>query len=244
MRHMALRVLAVAVVVFGWAWQAAAQQAVRLEFRDGTVTLSARNAPIRAILAEWARLGGATIVNADRVVGPPVTLELTDVHESQALAVLLRSVSGYMSAPRPAGSTGPSLFDRIVILPSSAAPVNPPPAAGAVQRPGVPRPGFLARPPVPPDMPEVEQDNPEPMGEPEDTATIPPQRGTPNIVRPPIQLNEDSGASENAEQPNDDVPGVTATPSNPFGVPPGSSATPGTVTPLPRGQQPGPPRPR
>ena len=32
------------------------------------VTLIAQNAPLRTILAEWASVGGSTIVNADRVV--------------------------------------------------------------------------------------------------------------------------------------------------------------------------------
>ena len=99
--------------------------AVTLQFNDGQVTLSAQNAPVRAILAEWARLGGATIVNGDRVAGPPVTLELTGVPERQALDVVLRSVAGYMVAPRRAGSQGASAFDRIMILPTSTAPRAP-----------------------------------------------------------------------------------------------------------------------
>ena len=52
-----------------------------------------------------------------RVAGAPVTLELTDVPERQALDIVLRSVAGYMLAPRRAGSPGASTFDRIMILP-------------------------------------------------------------------------------------------------------------------------------
>ena len=70
-----------------------AQQPVSVQFRAGRVTLVARNAPIRTILAEWARLGGATVVNGERVAGAPVTLELTDVPERQALDVILRGVA-------------------------------------------------------------------------------------------------------------------------------------------------------
>src|SRR5436853_5336986 len=108
---------------------ARAQQSIKLEFKDGRVSLNAQNAPLRAILSEWARLGGSTIVNGDRVAGAPVTLELVAVPERQALDTLLRSVAAYMLAPRRAGSVGASTFDRILILPTSAAPRNPQPAA-------------------------------------------------------------------------------------------------------------------
>src|SRR5687768_2788930 len=97
-------------------------QAVTLRFHDGLVTLRAQNAPLRAILAEWARLGGTTVVNAERVAGGPLTLELNGVPEAQALGILLRNVSGYMAATRAAGTPGASLYDRILILPTSSAP--------------------------------------------------------------------------------------------------------------------------
>ena len=144
---MAFRALTVTAILLGWTCAAQAQQSVRLEFNDGKVTLSARDAPLRAILGEWARLGGATVVNGDRVVGQPVTLELTAVPERQALDVLLRGVSGYMIAPRRAGSSGASMFDRILILPTSSPPSNPAPAVAT--RPGPQRPPILARPPRP-----------------------------------------------------------------------------------------------
>ena len=132
-----------------------AQQPVSVQFSAGRVTLVARNAPIRTILAEWARLGGATVVNGERVAGAPVTLELTNVPERQALDVILRGVAGYMLAPRRAGSVGASTFDRIMILPTSAAPRNPPPAAATAARPGIPRPVL-----IPPRPPEVALDAP------------------------------------------------------------------------------------
>src|SRR6266508_4323987 len=132
---------------------ARAQQSVKLEFKDGRVSLKARNAPLRTILAEWARLGGATIVNGDRVAGAPVTLEFVAVPERQALDTLLRSVAAYMLAPRRAGSVGASAFDRILILPTSAAPRNPQPVAAApasgAPRPLLPRPQVLVNPNIP-----------------------------------------------------------------------------------------------
>jgi hypothetical protein len=216
---------------------AGAQQSVALQFNAGRVTLVARNAPLRTILAEWARLGGATVVNGERVAGPAVSLELTDVPERQALDIILRGVAGYMLAPRRAGSAGSSTFDRIMILPTSAAPQNPPPAvAAAGRRPVVPRP-VIARPPeVPPDTvadTEIEDPN-------EADALSPPGNGNPvpRAVGPPV-VRQMPGAEPTEEEPDEANPGLTviSTPSNPFGRPPGSSATPGVIAPVPRPQQ-------
>ena len=70
----------------------------RLNSRTASVRLNAQNVPVSQILAEWARRGRTTIVNGERVPGPPVTLELQDVPEQQALDIVLRSVSGYLVA--------------------------------------------------------------------------------------------------------------------------------------------------
>jgi hypothetical protein len=118
--HTAIACLA---VLLGCAASSSAQ-AVSLQFNNGLVTLNAQNAPIRTILAEWSRLGGTRFVNADRIGGPPVTLELTAVSERQALEVLLRSVAGYVATQRE-GTTGVSLLDGVIILPTSA-PVRAP----------------------------------------------------------------------------------------------------------------------
>jgi hypothetical protein len=100
----------------------ASAQAVKLEFNDGRVTLVAQNAPLRTILSEWARLGGAQIVNADKVSTAPVTIELKGEPERRALDILLRGVAGYMIAARELPRAGASAFDRIMILPTSTAP--------------------------------------------------------------------------------------------------------------------------
>ena len=241
---MVFRALTVTAILLSGICAAQAQQQVRLEFDDGRVTLSARDASLRAILAEWARLGGATFVNGDRVVGQQLTLELTAVPERQALDILLRGVSGYMIAPRRAGSSGVSMFDRILILPTSTPPSNPGPAVAA--RPGPQRPPILPRPPQPVAPPgDVEQDEPESTDEQDAGATGLQQRLGDPRVRPPIQVrppDSDTTEPEETEQPNDDAPAVKPTPSNPFGVPAGSSATPG-FTAQPQGQQrPGPAR--
>lgn len=243
--------------------RAGVEQPVQLQFQGGLVTLRAQNAPLRTILAEWARLGGATIVNGDRVAGPPVTLELVGVPERQALDVVLRSVAGYMLAPRRAGAGGASAFDRIMILPTSVAPRNPPPtpAAATAPRPSpvLPRPPVIVRPPVAvPDAVAVEEpaegvqaDDPgadaapvaEPIGAP--TPGPPQPRALPPrpLVRPPVMAPIGGAGPELVpEQPEPEVAqpespaAVAPTTGNPFGIPAGSSTMPGVIAPAPRPQ--------
>jgi len=95
---------------------------VKLTIRDGRVTLSARDASLRQILAEWERVGGTRVFNRDRTPGTLLTIELTDVVESQALATLMRSAAGYAAAERLDPSTGASRYSRIVVMPGEAAP--------------------------------------------------------------------------------------------------------------------------
>ena len=45
----------------------AAGQSVKISFHGGKIDLAAENASLRAILNEWARVGGTRVVNADRV---------------------------------------------------------------------------------------------------------------------------------------------------------------------------------
>src|SRR2546422_10121338 len=84
-------------------WLAAGSTAladVQLTIRDGRGSLVAKNATGRQSLTEWARVGQTKIVNVERIPGGPITLELKDVPEEEAVRVLLRSGSGYMGAPR------------------------------------------------------------------------------------------------------------------------------------------------
>ena len=107
---------------------------VKVTIGNGRVTLVAKDVTVRQILTEWARVGQTRIINLDRVVGGPVSMELNNMPEAQALDVLLRSVSGYLAAPRPVDAANLSHFDRIVVMPTSAAPR---PAASATPAPPV-----------------------------------------------------------------------------------------------------------
>jgi len=116
--------LATALAAFVAAPAAAGE--LRLTMSNGRVTLIAHDVTVREILAEWARVGQAKIVNGEKLSGGPVTIELTDVPEARALDTVLRSAAGYVMAPRTAGTPGASLYDRILILATSRPPMMPP----------------------------------------------------------------------------------------------------------------------
>src|SRR5213596_407264 len=120
-----MRVAAIGVAAWLLAGSVAFAE-VQLSLQDGRVTLIAKDATVRQILTEWARVGQTNIVNVDRIPGGPLTLELTDVPEQQALDILLRAVSGYVAAPRAVPVANASVFDRIVVMPTTAAPAAAP----------------------------------------------------------------------------------------------------------------------
>jgi hypothetical protein len=140
---MSFRILLLAGALVAVAAVADAQAPLQLFISNGRVTLHVQNVPVRAILAEWSKVGGAKIINGEGVAGAPLTLDLEGVPERQALDIILRGVSGYVLAARQSGVAGVSMYDRIMILPTSVAPRNPPPAmagtAPGIIRPLVPR---------------------------------------------------------------------------------------------------------
>lgn len=99
---------------------------LKLTMQNGRVTIVADDVPLRQILQEWARVGQTKIVNAEKLSGPNVTLQLLDTSEKDALDVLLRSASGYIAAPRPVQMANAAFYDRVTIMPTSR-----PPAATA-----------------------------------------------------------------------------------------------------------------
>lgn len=255
----------IAIFLTGIGATASAQQpSLGLQFQNGTVSLRAQNVAVRQILAEWARVGGTRIVDGDRVSGGPVSLELTNVPEQQALDIVLRGVAGYMLAPRASASTGASVFDRILILPSSNAPraATPPPAFGTTGvRPGILMPSVPARAGLavegnpggaaPADDDDEEDEDDEdaddapagvganPMPRSPTTPPVLPPRAVPTPGMAPL-----GGIPAMIRLPPEqdaDEPGqrkAAPTPRNPFGGPAGSSL-PGVITPVPP-QQPNP----
>ena len=236
---MSFRISLIAGALVGVAAVAAAQAPLQLQISNGRVTLHAQNVPVRTILAEWSKLGGVKVINGDAVAGVPLTLDLEGVPERQALAIILRSVSGYVLAARQPGGAGASMYDRIMILPTSAAPRNPPPAVAGTA-PGIIRP---VAPRQADDQNADDQDAAQgndgvPLGRP-----VPIPRpvvggapvaapGNPPFV-PPVAVVPDG----EPQQP----PPLVVTPANPFGLPAGSSTRPGVIAPPPPAQPPRPP---
>jgi hypothetical protein len=201
----------------------AAGQSVKLSFNGGKVDLSAENASVRAILTEWGRIGGTRVVNAERIAGPPITVEFKDAYEQQALESLLRGVAGYMVGQRVVpGTPTSSGFDRIVILAVSTAP-RPAPVTPAVSRPPGPQP--LRRLPAPVQDDQNDSDENEPNAA---AAAGAPRPETPADLRRRLGQLLEADADNDADEP----PPAPSTPANPFGVTTGA-ARPGVITPVP-----------
>jgi hypothetical protein len=246
-----LSVLLVAVSVACLSAPLASAGTVTLAIRDGRVTLVARDATVRQILLEWASVGQTTIVNLDRVPGGPVNLELRDVPEGRALDSVLRSLAGYIAAPKPAGGTGASGFARIVVMPvlATVASAKAPAAGGrsAAPRGDVGRMPWNARQPDPAAegegeeeaFDEVIEEDPEALID-EEEEEAPPDPEAP--VRPPVGLRQ-PGMMPPPETAAEDLPVNTdpAAAQQPLARPyamPGTSA-PGFVPAQPQTGSPG-----
>jgi hypothetical protein len=238
---LSIRTIALTGVCFGLVSLPAAAADLKLEIRDGRVTLVATDVPARQILTEWARLGQTKIVNADKLPGTPLTLQLEDVPEAKALEIVLRNTSGHIAVPRSAAMTGSSVYDRIIIMPPSTAVVasngmSPSP------RPISP-PTQLFRPPMGDAVDD--QDPPVPMPQPgafnpggmPTSALTPGMPGyvPPPSIAPPGSIPPYPGAPMNIPnmQPQPQSPG------NPWGVSTPGATTPGSISPMPQPTQPG-----
>lgn len=148
---MARRVLFAIAVLVASALPAAAQS-ISLSLRDGRVTLVTQNATPAAILAEWARQGQMKVQDGERVPGTPLTLQLQNVPEREALDIVLRGAAGYIAAPRTGQVAGTlSRFDRVIVMATS-------PGAAAGARTASARPASMPPPgAVVPNTPMVEE---------------------------------------------------------------------------------------
>lgn len=191
----------------------AAAGELKLSINSGRVTLIATDVPLTQILQEWARVGHTRIMNGERLAGPSVTVQLVNVPEREALDVILRSASGYVAAPREQVVADASLYDRIMIMPTSAAPAAMPVATTAAAPP------VFQRPP----MPTPIDDDDEPV-----TVNVPPPTPSqmPNVPAPFANM---------PGPPTATGPGQQTTP-GPF-----LSSTPGVVVGAPGAGQPGQP---
>lgn len=202
-------------LVFALATSGVASAAVAgelsVKIANGRATVIAKDVPVRQILAEWGRVGDTKVVGAEKMAGGPISLELIDVPEKEALDILLRTAAGYMAAPRPANLAGASQFDRVLILATS----RPPAANASMTPPPFGRPGVQQIVQPPPDDDD---------GEPGDQGMPPPIMG-PNGPIQQVFPGPAVGPNGQPIGPN----GAITVPMNPNGMP----AQPATTAPLP-----------
>jgi len=218
---------------------------VTVSMHDGRVSIVAKDATLRQIMTEWARVGQTKIVNLDRIPGGPLTLELRDVTEDQALDVLMRPLSGYLAAPRAEAMANLSKFDRILVMPTVAAARATTVATSAPATPMFQPPAQTAV--FPQSQPGEQPEAAEPVG-----AEMPPGARPPVFTGfpQPQVVNPNAAPQGNFVVPAGMVPNgamppqstaPTAVPTAPFGV-----AVPGMTVPAPAaapGLGPGPPLP-
>ena len=215
------RRMVLAAVLLAATSVAAQAQTVKVEFLMGKVNLVAKDASLRAILNEWARVGGTRLVNPERLTGGPHTLELVGVPERQALDILLRDVGGYILGPRQALVAGVSAVDRLVVVTAVAGRPLPPGQGFPAPRP-TPQIGRASQ--------VLERADDDDIRDEDEDSPQPPVRGrqggpalSPGL--PPLPRTE----------PTPEAP--RPTPGNPFGVVPGA-ARPGAITPAPQAPPP------
>lgn len=229
-----MKLLACSAAAVAFLWGSTASAQVTVSIHNGLVTIVATDATTQQIIAEWARVGHAKVVNGDRIPGGPTTIELRDVPEAQALDMLLRSAAGYVAAPRPVAAANLSTFDRVVVLPTSNAPrtttVSTPP-------PAFPAPQFIPA--------SAAEEEPE---EQPDQTSAPNARGPvfnafpqqPQVINPqtgaPVTGGVPGGFPQGTvvqPQPAQQQPATFSSPSAPFG----GVAVPGMMVPAPQPEQ-------
>jgi hypothetical protein len=217
--------LAMAVALISGSATLAAAGDLKLTLSNGRATLIAQDVPLRQILDEWSRVGKTTIVNGDKLTGPPLTLQLVDRPEREVLDLLLRSASGYIAAPRNGDLADASAFERVMILPVSRGPV------GVVANTPTPfnnRPVTMQQMPI--QMPD--DDNPnvdQPQVMPPGVVTSPVPGGVPTAVPatvPGVVQTPAGSPTLTAPRPGM-LPAPPAGQPNPYGAP----TVPGTVMP-------------
>ena len=184
---------------------------LKLSINSGRATVIATDVPLTQVLQEWARVGRTRIVNAERLASAPVTVTLVDVPEKEALDIILRNASGYVAAPRAELVANESMYDRILIMPTSIAPPAMPVSTAAA----APQP--FQRPPLPTPI----DDDDEPV-----TVNVPPQPQMPTPQPAPFAVQGQqpaNGAAQTAPGPY-----LSATPGVVVGAP-GPAGAPGTV---------------
>ena len=111
-----MRKLILALLVLPLFTGTSAAAGLALSIQDGKVSIDAQDVTIRQILTEWARIGKTKIVNIERLMGGPITIKFDGVPEKQALEIVLRTVPGFVAAPRETFESNASVYSTILIM--------------------------------------------------------------------------------------------------------------------------------
>src|SRR5438552_3612485 len=122
---------------------------VQLTIQNGRVSLIAKDATIRQILAEWARIGQTKVVNVERLTGPTLILPPPRGPVFSTFPV------PQVVNPQQNGAPGAPYVQPQIVIPQADVPGQPPPAVSfpggsqpSVPSGGTPRPGMVV--PAPP----------------------------------------------------------------------------------------------
>ncbi len=220
-----MKILGFGLCLLVWVVSPVSAAGLQMSIRDGRITIDAQDVTVRQILTEWARIGKTQILNHERITGGPITLKLENVPEKQALEIVLRAVPGYIALPRATLVADASIYDRILVMPTTtavaAARPQPAPAFPGMQ------PGMTQLRPPPPNL--APGTLPEPADEPaEDQALA--AAAAAGLVPVPAPMPSQSAISgplilpgTAQPPPSQTPPGTAYSPTNPF-APSGTSA--------------------
>jgi hypothetical protein len=125
-----MRRLTSLLLVAGWSFatgfaqapQAPPERKLEITFEGSNVTLRAANVSLPEILAEWGRLSGCVMVNADRLSRVPIIapIQFDNQPQQRVLESLLRPAAGFILTARKADRPGATDFEAVFILATSA----------------------------------------------------------------------------------------------------------------------------
>lgn len=222
---MNLRTILVSSAVLGLLVAAdAAAQKLSLRIDKGLVTLDADNVTVDEVLARWVDTTGLNLISkSGQGSDIPVSLHLEGVPERQALAMVLRDLSGYIMGERRDPLTGIVTIDRLMILPQSAAQPNAGPAV-APRRPFTP--ARVATELTLPQQVQVVDETPVELAPAPGSFSLGTGDGTDTAAT--LQILDEQIRMLQPQTPAPAAP--AATPGNPFGTSQGA-ARPGEMTP-------------
>ena len=97
-------------------------QSLTLTIDKGLVTMDAEDVTVDDVLARWSRITRLKVVSKTGTGSNiPLSLHLSAVPEREAMALLLKGLSGYIMGERRDPDTGVITIDRLMILTQSAA---------------------------------------------------------------------------------------------------------------------------